>query len=108
MANEWEALGGYYSNDNWKRSLFVGFGGSETYSIGAASLTIGFEIGSRERCKRTFFELFWGRLRQHPGRHFGRSARPDRRWVKSHGCCVPQCDAAIVDFAHPRSPPPPA
>jgi hypothetical protein len=26
-----------------------------------------------------------------------------RRWVKSHGCCVPGCDAAIVDFAHLRS-----
>jgi hypothetical protein len=26
-----------------------------------------------------------------------------RRWVKSHGCCVPDCDAAIVDFAHLRS-----
>ena len=26
-----------------------------------------------------------------------------RRWVKSHGCCVPQCDATIVDFAHLRS-----
>ena len=26
-----------------------------------------------------------------------------RRWVKSHGCCVPECDAMIVDFAHLRS-----
>ena len=26
-----------------------------------------------------------------------------RRWVKSHGCCVPECDATIVDFAHLRS-----
>jgi hypothetical protein len=26
-----------------------------------------------------------------------------RRWVKSHGCCVPNCNAAIVDFAHLRS-----
>jgi hypothetical protein len=26
-----------------------------------------------------------------------------RRWVKSHGCCVPGCDATIVDFAHLRS-----
>ena len=26
-----------------------------------------------------------------------------RRWVKSHGCCVPQCEATIVDFAHLRS-----
>jgi hypothetical protein len=26
-----------------------------------------------------------------------------RRWVKSHGCCVPDCNAAIVDFAHLRS-----
>ena len=26
-----------------------------------------------------------------------------RRWVKSHGCCVPGCDAASVDFAHLRS-----
>jgi hypothetical protein len=26
-----------------------------------------------------------------------------RRWVKSHGCCVPDCNAASVDFAHLRS-----
>jgi hypothetical protein len=26
-----------------------------------------------------------------------------RRWVKSHGCCVPGCDAKSVDFAHLRS-----
>jgi len=26
-----------------------------------------------------------------------------RRWVKSHGCCVPGCHAATVDFAHLRS-----
>jgi hypothetical protein len=26
-----------------------------------------------------------------------------RRWVKSHGCCVPDCNAANVDFAHLRS-----
>jgi hypothetical protein len=26
-----------------------------------------------------------------------------RRWVKSHGCCVPGCDATTVDFAHLRS-----
>jgi hypothetical protein len=26
-----------------------------------------------------------------------------RRWVKSHGCCVPGCGATIVDFAHLRS-----
>src|ERR1700676_1965930 len=26
-----------------------------------------------------------------------------RRWVKSHGCCVPGCDATVVDFAHLRS-----
>ena len=26
-----------------------------------------------------------------------------RRWVKSHGCCVPECDATSVDFAHLRS-----
>ena len=26
-----------------------------------------------------------------------------RRWVKSHGCCVPGCPAAAVDFAHLRS-----
>jgi hypothetical protein len=26
-----------------------------------------------------------------------------RRWVKSHGCCVPGCDATSVDFAHLRS-----
>jgi hypothetical protein len=26
-----------------------------------------------------------------------------RRWVKSHGCCVPNCQALSVDFAHLRS-----
>ena len=26
-----------------------------------------------------------------------------RRWVKSHGCCVPECTALSVDFAHLRS-----
>jgi hypothetical protein len=26
-----------------------------------------------------------------------------RRWVKAHGCCVPNCDARAVDFAHLRS-----
>ena len=26
-----------------------------------------------------------------------------RRWVKSHGCCVPGCDARAVDSAHLRS-----
>jgi hypothetical protein len=26
-----------------------------------------------------------------------------RRWVKSHGCCVPGCTVTIVDFAHLRS-----
>lgn len=26
-----------------------------------------------------------------------------RRWVKSHGCCVPGCGAVSVDFAHLRS-----
>ena len=26
-----------------------------------------------------------------------------RRWVRSHGCCVPGCDATSVDFAHLRS-----
>ena len=26
-----------------------------------------------------------------------------RRWVKSHGCCVPRCDARSIDFAHLRS-----
>ena len=26
-----------------------------------------------------------------------------RRWVKSHGCCVPGCPAHDVDFAHLRS-----
>jgi hypothetical protein len=25
-----------------------------------------------------------------------------RRWVRSHGCCVPQCDASEVEFAHLR------
>jgi hypothetical protein len=26
-----------------------------------------------------------------------------RRWVRSHGCCVPHCDAVDVEFAHLRS-----
>jgi hypothetical protein len=26
-----------------------------------------------------------------------------RRWVRSHGCCVPECRALSVDFAHLRS-----
>jgi hypothetical protein len=26
-----------------------------------------------------------------------------RRWVKLHGCCVPDCPALSVDFAHLRS-----
>jgi hypothetical protein len=26
-----------------------------------------------------------------------------RRWVKLHGCCVPGCRSASVDFAHLRS-----
>jgi hypothetical protein len=26
-----------------------------------------------------------------------------RRWVKSHGCCVPGCAAQQVEFAHLRS-----
>lgn len=26
-----------------------------------------------------------------------------RRWVRSHDCCVPGCDAADVEFAHLRS-----
>ena len=26
-----------------------------------------------------------------------------RRWVKSHGCCVPGCTALRIDFAHLRS-----
>jgi hypothetical protein len=26
-----------------------------------------------------------------------------RRWVRSHGCCVPHCDASEVEFAHLRS-----
>ena len=26
-----------------------------------------------------------------------------RRWVKSHGCCVPGCPASQVEFAHLRS-----
>jgi hypothetical protein len=26
-----------------------------------------------------------------------------RRWVRSHGCCVPECPAARVEFAHLRS-----
>ncbi len=26
-----------------------------------------------------------------------------RRWVRAHGCCVPDCHAPSVDFAHLRS-----
>ena len=26
-----------------------------------------------------------------------------RRWVRAHGCCVPDCRALNVDFAHLRS-----
>ncbi len=26
-----------------------------------------------------------------------------RRWVRAHGCCVPDCRAPSVDFAHLRS-----
>ena len=26
-----------------------------------------------------------------------------RRWVRSHGCCVPECRALSVEFAHLRS-----
>ena len=26
-----------------------------------------------------------------------------RRWVRSHGCCVPNCRSTMVDFAHLRS-----
>ena len=26
-----------------------------------------------------------------------------RRWVRAHGCCVPDCRALSVDFAHLRS-----
>jgi hypothetical protein len=26
-----------------------------------------------------------------------------RRWVKSHGCCVPDCPATVIEFAHLRS-----
>jgi len=26
-----------------------------------------------------------------------------RRWVRAHGCCVPDCRAVSVDFAHLRS-----
>ena len=26
-----------------------------------------------------------------------------RRWVKSHGSCIPGCDATSIDFAHLRS-----
>jgi hypothetical protein len=26
-----------------------------------------------------------------------------RRWVKAHGCCVPNCQCPSVDFAHLRS-----
>jgi hypothetical protein len=26
-----------------------------------------------------------------------------RRWVKAHGCCVPDCPSRAIDFAHLRS-----
>ena len=26
-----------------------------------------------------------------------------RRWVRAHGCCVPECRAFSIDFAHLRS-----
>jgi hypothetical protein len=26
-----------------------------------------------------------------------------RRWVKAHGCCVPDCSSRAIDFAHLRS-----
>ena len=26
-----------------------------------------------------------------------------RRWVRSHGCCVPDCPIAVIEFAHLRS-----
>ncbi len=26
-----------------------------------------------------------------------------RRWVRSHGCCVPDCRAGAIEFAHLRS-----
>lgn len=26
-----------------------------------------------------------------------------RRWVKAHGCCVPNCPSRAIDFAHLRS-----
>lgn len=26
-----------------------------------------------------------------------------RRWVKSHGCCVPSCTEEPIDFAHVKS-----
>ena len=26
-----------------------------------------------------------------------------RRWIKAHGCCVPECRVPSVDFAHLRS-----
>jgi len=26
-----------------------------------------------------------------------------RRWVKAHGCCVPDCQCPSIDFAHLRS-----
>jgi hypothetical protein len=29
--------------------------------------------------------------------------RRHRRWVKSHGCCVPDCPCRAIDFAHLRS-----
>jgi hypothetical protein len=29
--------------------------------------------------------------------------RRHRRWVKSHGCCVTDCPAAVIEFAHLRS-----
>jgi hypothetical protein len=28
-----------------------------------------------------------------------------RRWVRSHGCCVPECSTTEVEFAHLRSAP---
>ncbi len=30
-------------------------------------------------------------------------SRRHRRWVRSHGCCVPHCNATEVEFAHLRS-----
>ena len=26
-----------------------------------------------------------------------------RRWVRAHGCCVPDCRCGVIDFAHLRS-----